>query len=84
MRMSYSTAKKILEDALENFTNLKEIHVDFMGRFIRRSKNRREIRQSYDGRKVTLQMGYKQKDSRFANLNILDGGSDLGDFSEIE
>ena len=29
-------------------------------------------------------MTFKQKDSRFSNLNILDNGSDLGDMTEDE
>ena len=45
MQMSYSTANKILDNILENFTNLKELKVDFMGNFIRRRRNRQDIRQ---------------------------------------
>lgn len=48
MQMSYSTAKSIIEDILENFTNLKELKIDFLGNYIRQSKNRREIRQKFD------------------------------------
>ena len=40
------------------------------------------MRQKYSNKQIMLQLSFKIKDYRFANLNILDGGSDLGDFSE--
>lgn len=35
IKMSYSSAKNILDQSLENFPNLQELKIDFLGKFIR-------------------------------------------------
>ena len=35
MKMSYSSAKNILDQSLENFPNLQELKIDFLGKFIK-------------------------------------------------
>ena len=44
MKMSYSTAKNILDQTLENFPNLQEFKIDFLGKFIKSKENRNNFR----------------------------------------
>ena len=57
--MSYTTAKGILDQTLENFPNLSEFKIDFLGKFIRSKENRNNFRQMYNYKQVYLQLGYK-------------------------
>ena len=57
--MSYTTAKAILDQTLENFPNLSEFKIDFLGKFIRSKENRNNFRQMYNYKQVYLQLGYK-------------------------
>ena len=44
MKMSYTSAKSILDQTLENFPNLQEFKIDFLGKFIRSKENRNNFR----------------------------------------
>ena len=48
MKMSYTTAKNILDQTLENFPNLQEFKIDFLGKFIKSKENRNNFRQMYN------------------------------------
>ena len=78
--MSYTTAKSILDQTLENFPNLQEFKIDFLGKFIRSKENRNNFRQMYNYKQVELQLGYKVQNFRFRNSD----DSELGDGPETE
>ena len=78
--MSYTTAKSILDQTLENFPNLQEFKIDFLGKFIRSKENRNNFRQMYNYKQVELQLGYKAQNFRFRNSD----DSELGDGPETE
>ena len=78
--MSYTSAKSILDQTLENFPNLQEFKIDFLGKFIRSKENRNNFRQMYNYKQVELQLGYKVQNFRFRNSD----DSELGDGPETE
>ena len=47
-KMAFSTAKDILDQTLENFPNLTEFKIDFLGKFIKSRENRNNFRQMYE------------------------------------
>lgn len=80
MKMSYTTAKNILDQTLENFPNLQEFKIDFLGKFVRSKENRNNFRQIYNYKQVELQMGYRALNFRFRKSD----DSELGDGPETE
>ena len=80
LRMSYTTAKSILDQTLENFPNLTEFKIDFLGKFIKSKENRNNLRQMYKYKQVELQLGFKAHNFRFRNSD----DSELGDGPETE
>ena len=79
MRVAYSTAQDILDQTLENFGNLEEFKIDFLGKFIRSRENRNHYRSLYLKKQVELQLGYRP----VISLREADD-SELGDGPEDE
>jgi hypothetical protein len=73
MKMAYSTARDILEQTLENFGNLQEFKVDFLGKFIRARDNRNRFKDMYRNKGVELQLEYQ---TLLGHVNVLGDGQE--------